>query len=82
MPRRREAPAFNKSPPVVPAWPLTKADASRSSHMVTNEASERVTSINDSGEMLVRVRLSGFAWCSLVDKTLCTCSTFSSFKYW
>lgn len=29
MLRRREAPAFGKSPPVVPAWPLTKADASQ-----------------------------------------------------
>lgn len=35
--------------------------------MVTNEAPERVTSISDNGEMLVRVRLSGFA-CSLIDK--------------
>lgn len=42
MLRRREAPAFSKSPPVV----LNKGRRSHSSHMVTNEASERVTSIS------------------------------------
>lgn len=64
MLRRREAPAFDKSPPVVPMWPLTEADTSRSSLVqITTYGNKRGARARYFYRKIwVRVRLSSFAW--------------------